>query len=80
MVDEIAKAVVRCPTCRHATEQNLGWFKTVAVWDCPFCGAALELDHDRLTQFLAAKTSKDADFTARLSPRPNRGITTRRSR
>jgi hypothetical protein len=80
MLDETAKAVVTCPTCRHHTEQRVGWFKTVAVWDCPFCGAALEIDYDQFTAFLASKTAADDGYTARLSPRPNRGITTRRTR
>ena len=80
MPDETAKAIVTCPTCRHHTEQHLGWFRTVAAWDCPFCGAALELDYEQLAQFLAENTSKNAGFTARLSPRNTRVITTRRTR
>ena len=78
MVAETDKAVVICPTCRHPTERHLGWFKTVPTWDCPFCGAALELDYAQLE-----KTVTDAaggEFVARLSPCPNRGITTRRTR
>lgn len=80
MVDETAKVVVVCPTCRHHTEQHLGWLKTVAAWDCPFCGAALEIDRDQLASFLISGNSTGGAFAARLSPRPNRGITTRRTR
>lgn len=80
MVDNTAAAVVVCPTCRHTTERQLGWLKTVPVWDCPFCGAALEIDYPALVQSLADKTAPSEGFAARLSPRPNRGITTRRTR
>jgi hypothetical protein len=80
MQDEAATAVVICPTCRHTTERDLGWLRTVAQWDCPFCGAALEIDRDRLAAFAADEHAKGAGFTAQLSPRPNRGITTRRTR
>lgn len=80
MLDDTAKIVVVCPTCRRAAEQRLGWLKTVAAWDCPFCGAALEIDRDQLAHFVAADRSEGAEFVARLSPRPNRGITTRRTR
>ena len=80
MVDETGKAIVICPTCRHPTERHLGWFRSVPVWDCPFCGAALELDYDQLEKSLSDKNSAGAEFVARLSPRPNRGITTRRTR
>lgn len=80
MPDETGKVSVVCPTCRHHTKHDLGWFKTVAAWDCPFCGAALELDYDQLAKFLADRKGEGAQFTARLSPRPNRGITTRRTR
>lgn len=78
MADDIA--VVVCPTCRHTTERQLGWLRTVPVWDCPFCGAALEIDYAALEKSRADKASASAGFTARLSPRPNRGITTRRTR
>lgn len=71
---------VVCPTCRHTSERQLGWLKTVPVWDCPFCGAALEIDYPALEKFLADKVSPGEGFMARLSPRPNRGITTRRTR
>jgi hypothetical protein len=80
MPDEAGKATIICPTCRHTSERDLGWLRTVPVWDCPFCGAALEIDHDRLAAFVTDGNAKDAGFTARLSPRPNRGITTRRTR
>lgn len=80
MPDDAAKAIVTCPSCRRPTERTLGWFKTVAAWDCPFCAAALELDADRLEQFLAGKPAEGAAFTARLSLRQTGGITTRRSR
>jgi ribosomal protein L37AE/L43A len=80
MVDESDNAIVICPTCRHTTERHLGWFKTVRVWDCPFCGAALEMDYDQLEKSLTDKNSAGAECVARLSPRPNRGITTRRTR
>ncbi|HVA12653.1 MAG TPA: hypothetical protein VNF99_05355 [Stellaceae bacterium] len=80
MLDETDKVVVVCPICRRHTAQRQGWLKTVAAWDCPFCGAALEIDHDRLATFLAGGNSEGAAFTARLSPRQARGITTRRSR
>jgi hypothetical protein len=80
MPDEAGKVSVVCPTCRHASARDLGWLRTVPVWDCPFCGAALEIDRDRLAAFVTDEASKDAGFTARLSPRPNRGITTRRTR
>jgi hypothetical protein len=80
MPDEAGTAIVICPTCRHTTERGIGWLRTVPVWDCPFCGAALEIDHDRLAAFITDENSKGAGFTARLSPRPNRGITTRRTR
>ena len=80
MPDEAGKVLVVCPTCRHASARDLGWLRTVPVWDCPFCGAALEIDRDRLAAFVTDEKSKDAGFTARLSPRPNRGITTRRTR
>jgi len=80
MPDESASATIVCPTCRHTSERTLGWLRTVPVWDCPFCGAALEIDHDRLAAFVAEEGAKGGGFTARLSPRPNRGITTRRSR
>jgi len=80
MPDEAGTVLVICPTCRHSSERALGWLRTVPVWDCPFCGAALEIDHDRLAAFLEDEGSKGAGFTARLSPRPNRGITTRRTR
>jgi hypothetical protein len=46
----------------------------------PFCGAALEIDHDRLAAFMTERNAPGAAFTVRLSPRPNRGITTRRTR
>jgi hypothetical protein len=77
MPDQAGTATIICPTCRHSSERTLGWLRTVRVWDCAFCGAALEIDHDRLAAFLA---DEGAGFTARLSPRPNRGITTRRTR
>jgi hypothetical protein len=80
MADDDNKATIICPTCRHTTERDLGWLKTVPVWDCPFCGAALEIDQDRLAAFAAEAPPRGAGFTARLSPRPNRGITTRRTR
>jgi hypothetical protein len=80
MPDDTAKATVLCPTCRRPTERHLGWFRTVAAWDCPFCAAALEIDVDQLAKFLAAKPSEDAAFVARLSLRQTGGITTRRSR
>ena len=80
MPDETGTALIICPTCRHSTERDLGWLRTVPVWDCPFCGAALEIDYDRLAAFVTDEGSKGAGFTARLSPRPNRGITTRRTR
>jgi hypothetical protein len=75
-----ATAIVVCPTCRHTSERDVGWFKTVPVWDCPFCGAALELDRERFAAFVADELSKGVAFTAKLSPRPNRGVTTRRTR
>jgi len=78
--DSASTIVICCPTCRRITERQLGWLKTVPVWDCPFCGAALELDHAALEKFLIEKESARAAFTARLSPQPNRGITTRRTR
>ncbi len=80
MLDATAKAVVLCPSCRRPTERQLGWFKTVAAWDCPFCAAALELDIAQLEKFLAAKPAEDAAFVARLSLRQTGGITTRRTR
>ena len=80
MVDETTRAVVICPTCRHTTAQNLGWFRTVSAWDCSFCAATLEIDQDPLTKFLADKGATGAGFVARLSPRQIRGITTRRTR
>ena len=80
MIDDAAKATIICPTCRHTSERDLGWLRTVPVWDCPFCGAALEIDRDRLAAFVAEAPPSGAGFTARLSPHPNRGITTRRTR
>ena len=74
------KLTVGCPSCHYRMTRDLGWFRTVRIWDCPFCGAALELDPDALAIFLAARKDAGAAFTARLSPRPNRGITTRRTR
>lgn len=80
MVAETDKASVICPTCRHPTDRHLGWFKTVPTWDCFFCGAALELDYAQLEKFVADQAAAGGEFVARLSPRPNRGITTRRTR
>jgi ribosomal protein L37AE/L43A len=80
MPDESATATIVCPTCHHTTERGLGWLRTVPVWDCPFCGAALEIDQKRLAGYVADETAQGAGFTATLSPRPNRGITTRRTR
>ena len=80
MPDEADKVIVICPTCRHTAERALGWLRTVPVWDCPFCGAALELDQERLAAFVTEEKAAGAGFAARLSPRPNRGITTRRTR
>jgi hypothetical protein len=80
MADIVGTVVVCCPSCRHSGERHVGWLKTVPVWDCPFCGAALEIDRAALETFLVERASAQAEFTARLSPRPNRGITTRRSR
>jgi hypothetical protein len=80
MSDEAGTAIVICPTCRHTTERDLGWLRTVPVWDCPFCGAALEIDRDRFAAFMADEKARGSGFTAKLSPRPNRGITTRRTR
>ena len=80
MPDENGTATVICPTCHNPNKHPLGWLKTVAVWDCSFCGAALELDYAELTKFLASSAAATSNFTARLSPRPNRGITTRRTR
>ncbi|HEY3917531.1 MAG TPA: hypothetical protein VGL83_07045 [Stellaceae bacterium] len=80
MPDDTAKLTVGCPSCQRRTTRDIGWFKTVRVWDCSFCGAALELDPDALATFLAARKDEGVAFTARLSPRPNRGITTRRTR
>jgi hypothetical protein len=79
MPTEAGTATVICPTCRHTTEKDVGWLRTVPVWDCPFCGAALEIEQDRLTAFVSDPAAKGG-FTAKLSPRPNRGITTRRTR
>ncbi len=80
MPDEAGTVLVVCPTCRHSSERGIGWLRTVPVWDCPFCGAALEIDRDLLAAFATDEASQGAGFTARLSPRPNRGITTRRTR
>ncbi|HWE75962.1 MAG TPA: hypothetical protein VG328_22575 [Stellaceae bacterium] len=83
MSDGAGTVIVICPTCRHTTEKDVGWLRTVPVWDCPFCGAALEIEQDRFAAFVTdetAKTAKGGGFTAKLSPRPNRGITTRRTR
>jgi hypothetical protein len=80
MPDESGPVTIICPTCHHTTERGLGWLRTVPVWDCPFCGAALEIDQERLADFVADESSKGAGFTARQSPRSNRGITTRRTR
>jgi hypothetical protein len=80
MADDTAGVVVTCPTCRHTSDRQLGWLRTVRVWDCPFCGAALEVDYAQLEKSIAEQNSPRAEITARLSPRPNRGITTRRTR
>lgn len=80
MSDDTAKITIGCPSCHFRATHDVGWFKTVGVWDCPFCGAALEFDHDELAKFLAGRASESAEFRATLSPRPNRGITTRRPR
>jgi hypothetical protein len=75
-----ATATIICPTCHRTSARDLGWLRTVPVWDCPFCGAALEIDQARLAEFVADETAQGAGFTATLSSRPNRGITTRRTR
>ena len=80
MPDDSGTVTIICPTCRHTAERALGWLRTVPVWDCPFCGAALELDQERLAAFVTEAKAPGTGFTARLSPRPNRGITTRRTR
>ncbi|HEX4193303.1 MAG TPA: hypothetical protein VHY80_09405 [Stellaceae bacterium] len=80
MPNETGTATIICPTCRHTTARDLGWLRTVPVWDCPFCGAALEIERDRLAAFMSDEQAKGGGFTAKLSPRPNRGITTRRTR
>jgi len=80
MSDDSTSLTVGCPSCHFRTTRDLGWFRTVGVWDCVFCGAALELDRDSLAQFLTERPAESSEFRARLSPRPNRGITTRRPR
>jgi hypothetical protein len=80
MPNETTTATIICPTCRHTTEKDVGWLRTVPVWDCPFCGAALEIEQDRLAAFVADPAATGDGLTAKLSPRPNRGITTRRTR
>lgn len=79
MLDESGSVAIICPTCHHTTERSAGWLKTVSVWDCSFCGAALEIDQEGFAAFLNNEAA-GAGFTATLSPRPNRGITTRRTR
>lgn len=79
MSNDSGTATIICPTCRHTAEKPLGWLKTVPVWDCPFCGAALEIEQDRFAAFVT-DAAAGAGFMAKLSPRPNRGITTRRTR
>ena len=80
MSDQTETVGIICPTCHQPNKHNLGWLKTVPAWDCSFCGAALELNYDELTKFLNDKSAAGAAFTARLSPRNTRGITTRRTR
>lgn len=80
MSDETRAITIICPTCRHTTGKDAGWLRTVPVWDCPFCGAALEIEPDRFAAFVAQEAAQGGGFTAKLSPRPNRGITTRRTR